>query len=97
MSEELDVALERSRRRETALIGVLRAVADVGADVTTVMSEIALHAAELCDAAIGTVVNLAARICSIAIGGQVLVLIVSMPSLRTASRPASWGRWRSKS
>jgi hypothetical protein len=50
VTDDLEEQLAHAHRRETAVAGVLRAVADGGADVGAVMFEIARHAAELCDA-----------------------------------------------
>ena len=50
MTDDLEEQLAHAHRRETAVAGVLRAVAEGGADVGAVMFEIARHAAELCDA-----------------------------------------------
>ena len=55
MSDDVDQQLEEALRREAALAGVLRAVADHGDDVEAILSEIANHAAAVTDASAGAV------------------------------------------
>ncbi len=55
VSDTLASQLVAARRRETALVGVLRAVADGGSDLDEVLFAIAGHATELCGGAWGNV------------------------------------------
>lgn len=55
VSDTLASQLVAARRREAALVGVLRAVADGGSDLDEVLFAIAGHATELCGGAWGNV------------------------------------------